>query len=215
MSNQFYSFIFILSFAFGSNLQAQTNDNILWASFKVQQNITPKTSLTIRPIIRFNENLTNYQNMSIDISAKRKFGKGWSMQLLSRTWFIPEQKNREFLWVDLAYEKPFKNISAGTSLRYHYALDINDRKDPDYIRWKTTVTFLKWGKVKPFLSIEPWFRLNGIETFQRIRYEPGLNYKFTKQLSLNMTYRREESLHLSPKKNLNMYLVTLSYTIPK
>ncbi len=191
---------------------AQTDDNIIWASIKVQKNIDQKTTIAVAPIFRFNEDISNYQNSSIDISAKRKLNKSWSFQILARTWFVPNSKKRQFLWFDLGYNKKFEKFNIGSSLRMHYALDVYDNPDADFIRWKTTFSVLKLGKIKPFIAIEPWLRLNKANNIQRFRIEPGFKYKFNEQIDLLTMYRREASVNLDPEINVNMYVITLSYT---
>ncbi len=192
-------------------LLAQTHDNIIWASVKVQKNINDKTSVSIAPILRINEDITAYQNSSIDVALRQKIAKGWSVQVLSRTWFVPDADIRQFAWFDVAYAKKFEKWSIGSSLRMHYAIDINDNDDPDFLRWKTRAGWTTLGKWEPFVIIEPWLRLNSAWEMQRIRYEPGVTYKFDKSWAFTLIYRREETLNLDPERNFNMYVVTLSY----
>ena len=210
-----YIVLGLLIFMFStSELFSQITDNIVWSSIKVQKNLNPKTSFAIAPIFRFHEDISTYQNMSVDVSAKRKLGKGWSAEILSRTWFIPDQKSRQFLWLDIGYQKKLGILQASSRIRLHYALDINDRNDPDFIRWKTMLMLLNQGKITPFVSIEPWFRLNDGGEFQRIRYEPGVKLDIIDDLNLTMVYRREVSANLEPGSKFNVYVITLAYTLP-
>ncbi len=219
MSNLHYlPFIFLLSLFlfFSTSTKAQTNDNIIWASMKLQGNLDSKTSFAIAPIFRLNDDISDYQNMSIDISLKRKLGKRWAIQLLERTWFIPNGTNRQFLWLDVMYGQKLGNIHLSSGLRYHYALDIKESVDADFIRWKTIFSLLNLGKIKPFFGIEPWFRTDGkIGDFRNIRYILGFNYKLGKQLGLGLKYWRQETMNIEPSGNFNIYLVNLSYVLPK
>jgi len=199
---------------FTTFLNAQVDDNIIWATLKVQKQLNPKTSVAFTPIFRFNEDISNYQNMSIDLSVKRKVAKDWSVQFLARTWFVPEDQDRQFLWLDIIYGKKFKNLQVGSNVRYHFAFDIKDRQDGDFIRWKTTLTLLSLGKFKPLIAIEPWWRLEGFNDFQRIRYEPGIRYDASKSLSFAAVFRREASLNLDPEVAVNMYVLTAAYKLP-
>ena len=121
--------------------------------------------------------------MSVDLSVRRKIFKNWSLQLLTRTWFIPNDQNRQFLWLDVIFDKKFENIQISSNVRYHLVVDINDRPDGDFIRWKTAVTLLSLGKIKPLIAIEPWWQLDCINGFRRIRYEPGIRYDAGKSFS--------------------------------
>lgn len=195
-------------------LSGQTRDNVLWASFKVQKKLDQKTSMALAPIVRLNDDLTDYQNFSIDLSIKRKIAKEWSLQLLERTWFIPDAKIRQFIWFDVIYSKKLKNFNISSSARLHYALDLYGNTDGDFIRWKTTLKLLTLGKIQPFIAIEPWYGFNGANEIQRIRYEPGLTYKINDRFVLLAMYRREASINIEPENNLNMLVVTLSYLLP-
>lgn len=208
--------ILLLEFFFfsSSNVHAQTNDNIIWASMKMQANLGDKTTFAIAPIFRLNDDISDYQNMSIDISLKHKLSKNWSVQLLERTWFIPNGTNRQFLWLDVIYGKGFGNIHLSSGLRYHYAFDIKENIDGDFIRWKTIFSLLNFGKIKPFFGIEPWFQTDGkIGDFRNIRYILGFNYKLSDQLGLMLKYWRQETMNIEPLRNFNIYLVTLSYSL--
>ncbi len=198
-----------------SYLQAQADDNIIWASVSLKQNIKEKTTLALTPIFRLNDNISDYQNMSIDYSIRRKLGKGWSTQLLGRTWFVPNAKNRQFIWLDVAYNKKFEKIGLGSLVRYHYAVNFPEQSDDDFIRWKTTFSFLGLGRVTPFFAIEPWFRLDGVGKFQRIRYQPGVKIGITDRVAATMVYWREHSFNLDGDNiNFNMYVINLSYLLP-
>ena len=205
----------LLLFVFSSTfVQGQISDNIIWAGFKLNKKLSNRTSLSALPIFRINEDISNFQNWSIDIALRHQFNHGWSVQLLSRTWFIPDQPGRQFIWFDVAYAGKMGNIKGASSLRLHEALDINDRNDPDFIRWKSTLSFPTKSKFEPFLTIEPWFRLNDGMQLQRMRYEPGVKYKISSNLGLTAIYRREESVKLAPTFKFNMYVVTLAYNLP-
>ena len=195
-----------------SKVSAQT-DNILWSSFQLQKEISRNTILNIKPIFRFNEDISSYQNMSVDLFAKQKFNKGWSVQLLARTWFIPDQTGRQFLWLDVAHGFKLNQLKIDNRLRYHLALDINDRNDPDYFRWVTKFSLQTKNKITPFFAIEPWLRTNGQNQFQRIRYEPGVNWKIHEDYTLSVLYRREASINLSPVRKTNFLVLNLIYKI--
>lgn len=202
-----------LIFALISTVAIAQTDNILWSSFQLQKDISKNTILNIKPIFRFNEDISSYQNMSVDIFAKQKFNKGWSIQLLARTWFIPDQTGRQFLWLDVAHGFKLKQLKIDNRLRYHWALDINDRSDPDYFRWVTKFSLLTKGKITPFLAIEPWLRTNSQNQFQRIRYEPGFNWKPHNDYTISILYRREESINLIPTRKTNFFVFNLIYKI--
>lgn len=210
-----HSLLFIPILLLGFLSTAQTKDNIVWASMKVKKKIDQQTSFAIAPFVRINENISSYQNMSIDISLKRKLGNRWFVQALSRTWFIPNAKGRQFLWLDIGWSKTGTKIGLDSAVRYHYALDIYEQNDPDFLRWKTVFTLFRMRKIKPFIAIEPWFRLNHLNQFQHIRYEPGIKWAIKQSLELLLMYRRQETINKKPEVNFNMYIIGLGYSLPQ
>lgn len=203
--------VIILIFAF-SKATAQT-DNVLWSSFQLQKSISKNTTVHLKPIFRFNDDISTYQNMSIDYFVKQKFANGWSTQLLGRTWFLPSSANRQFIWLDVALSKSIHKIKIDNRLRYHWALDINDRSDPDFFRWLTKISFKNSSNFTPYIGIEPWLRTNTQNKFQRIRYEPGVIWILNPDISINLQYRHEESINLSPKRITNFIVFNLLYKI--
>ena len=191
-----------------STLSTAQNDNINWSSFQLQKKLSEKLTLNIKPIFRFNEDVSNFQNMSIDVFAGYKFAKGWTAQLTSRTWFIPDQKPRQFIWPEVSYGISAGDLKIDNRLRYHLALDINNRDDPDFLRWSIRFMYNK-GNVKPFFAVEPWLRLNGIDQLRRVRYMPGVNWKLDDTYSLSFVYWKQESINRSPKTSDNLWLINL------
>lgn len=193
--------------------QAQTDDNIIWAIFKMTKSLSDKTSIAVTPIVRINEDVSNYQNTSLDLSIRRKLGKSWHVQLLERTWFIPDQKIRQFLWVDVGWSKSFAKTKLASHVRLHHAMDINDRNDPDFIRWLTKFSFPRIGAFTPTFAIEPWLRLNNFNEIQRMRYEPGVTIKLADRLDGTAVWRRELSVNLEPSVKVNQFVLVLHWKL--
>jgi len=191
----------------------QTNDNISWSSVSVSKKIDDKNSFTVKPIIRHNNNLKSYQNSSIDLLYARSLDKHWSLGFISRTWFVPDAGNRQFLWFDVRYRTNINKFKIFSGLRYHLALDINENIDADFIRWKTKISFPSFGIFTAGLAFEPWLRLNGFEQLQRTRLEPSLDIKLNDELKLSLSYWREEFKNVNPAPNFNIFLVNLGYTL--
>ncbi|MBT8274200.1 MAG: DUF2490 domain-containing protein [Bacteroidia bacterium] len=196
-------------------LGASQEDNILWASVTLKAPLSETVEVNLKPIFRYDDDISTYLNMSMEGSVKKKFNKGWSVQFLARTWFIPDATNRQFLWLDVGHGFPIKKVKVNNRLRYHWALDIKDRIDPDFLRWITKISLDTGGKITPYLGIEPWYRLNGENQFQRIRYEPGIVYKISNSVSLDLQYRRENNFNVPVEGGNNLYVVNLIYTLTR
>lgn len=195
------------------DIYGQVNDNILWASIKLNKKINATTSWSLAPITRYVQDISNYANTSVDVSLRRKLNDSFYGQVLSRTWFIPNGTNRQFIWLDVNHTTSIHRIKLSNNIRFHYAIDIEDRNDPDYIRWKATASIPGIGRFEPSFAIEPWLRLNGFSAFQRIRYEPGLSVSLHKSIKFSFVFRREKSINIIPQKIFNMYVTTISYTL--
>jgi hypothetical protein len=205
--------LFIAFYAVSLPLYCQVNDNILWASVKFNKKINSITSWSLAPITRYDQNVSNYANTSVDVSLRRKMNDSFYAQLLSRTWFIPNGANRQFMWLDVNHTTSIHGIKLSNNIRYHYAIDIEDRNDPDYIRWKVTASIPGIGRIEPSFSIEPWWRMNGFTEIQRIRFEPGVSIDFLENMKFIFVFRREKSINIKPQKIFNMYVTTISYSL--
>jgi len=195
------------------SLSAQTSDNILWSKFTASYDVDQKTRLSFAPITRFNDDFSNYQDISFDYAYRRKLDRGFSLQLTGRTWFLRNGSKRQFIWPQISYANTFDKFKVSSFLRLHYALDINDVVDADFIRWKTDLIYPTHNKLDLFVGLEPWFRLDGNKEWQRMRYSLGFKYKFSKVWNLSLVWWRQESINLEPVNNVNIYVLNLSYLI--
>ena len=192
---------------------AQVDDNVLWASFGLNKTLNEKVSLKFAPIVRYNNDISDYQNMSIDYAVNYKFAKNWSAKLTGRTWFIPNGTNRQFIWPQITYGKKLGAFKLGSYLRYHYAIDIKDNVDPDFIRWDISLAYLNFGKFQASFAIEPWLRLNSFNEIQRIRYKPGVKYTFNDEINLSLILWNEQNTTLANGLDFNIWVLTLNYNL--
>jgi len=207
---------FLCSFfliGFNQKVNAQLEDNIMWATFNFKTKLDEGTSMSFKPIIRYNEDISSYQNWSIDISLRQQISKHWSFQFLARTWFLPDQKDRQFAWIDIAYKTKFDKLGFSSQIRWHYALDINGREDPDFMRWMTVLSMPLFSNFQFQIGIEPWFRPEDNFELQRYRVEPAIKYTFNKDMSFMLMYRREESVNIDPYFDINMIVPVFVYNI--
>ena len=195
------------------HIQGQSTDDRAWITMQVNGEFSEKYYFTFRPIVRLDENLSSYRNTSIDLAVRRKLHNYWSVQLLSRTFFIPDKDIIQFGWLDFHFRKTWSKIKLLSILRFHLALDLFNKNNPDYIRSRSIATWMTGKKWKPLIAFEPWFRLNGISEFQRIRYEVGMAYDIDTSLQLILAYRREDTIGVDPSLKLNEILITARYSL--
>ena len=189
-------------------------DNINWQVFKFSFLLNDQWSFDLTPIHRFNKNFTNHLNSSIDFTLKRKLNNGFQGALISRTFFTPSRRPRQFVWFDLAHkhaltETPF---TLTQRVRYHWGLNINENDERDFIRYIAVLSFpLKNKKWRPNIAIEPWFRLNGINYIERVRYELGIAYRATESFGIQAKYWREAWYGLDINPLNHIWVIGLQY----
>ena len=191
------------------------DDHINWSFNKYSFAIDDKWKIDITPIIRLNQNFTNYQNSSLDYMVKRPIGHGLTLKALGRTWFIPNQKFRQFIWLDIEQKLPNFGIPFNLShrLRFHGALDINDRMDRDFMRYIFSINAnFKNSIVQPFFALEPWWRLNGENYFERLRTEVGFSVKANKNLKWIVFLRNEDIYDLEETYTNFIWMSGMQYT---
>lgn len=201
---------------FGSiMLQAQTDDNIAWLNSSIKIPLSEKSSFSFKPIFRYEDDFSSFQNSSIDYSLSRKLTKGFSISLIGRTWFLPPpgERIRQFIWTDINHNYKRGNGSLLNKVRWHNALDVNDIADADFIRYLIKYSYAIAPKVKINIGAEPWLRLNDINQLQRARYHGGISYALSSNLSLGLNYWREDNWNgLAGDRNFNVFLPGLVYT---
>lgn len=199
-----------------SSIFAQgVDDHINWSYNKYSFSLNDTWKMDITPIVRLNQNITNFQNASLDLTLKRGIGNGLSIAVHGRSWYMPKAKMRQFIWLDLAHQLPDLSIPLKIKhrLRLHYAMDINDRMDGDFLRY--VVHFspdLKNSIVQPFFAIEPWFRFNEVNNIQRTRWEYGFNVKASNNLKLIVFMRQEDFYDLSEIYTNWIWMTGMQYT---
>jgi len=189
-------------------------DNIAWLNSVLKVPLSEKSTFSIKPIFRYNDDFSTYQNSSLDYNINRKLTKGFSLTLHGRTWFIPQgERIRQFIWTDLNHSFKKNKWSLLNKVRHHWALDVNDRADSDFIRYLIKYSYALSSNLKLGLGAEPWLRLNDFNQLQRARYHAGLSYKINSSLSVALNYFREENWNgLAGDRDFNVLLPGLVYT---
>lgn len=209
----FMNFLLVL-FVLTTSIMATAQDtNLTWTGFDLRIPLDSKSQIDLKPIMRHNLNGDGYQNSSLDVSYKRSFYQGFFAQLLGRTWFMPEARYRLFFWLDVGKNWSFDKFKLTQKLRIHYALDVNDNFDADFVRLFTTLTLPLSDKLKVTLNLEPWLSLNDDIGFSRYRIEPGFAWSINNQLSLGVVYRRQSDFLLNPINYQNHIVSTIVYKL--
>lgn len=183
--------------------------NYAWSSVSLRMKSNNKT-MEIAPIVRHNIDDATYQNVSVDLILKFDLKRGWYARMTTRTWLLPNGNYRQFFWPEVGHSLKREKYKLTNRLRWHYAHDIQDRFDADFLRWQTTLVPTVAWKVKPFVAVEPWFQFNDYDKFTRFRLEPGVNIGLVDRLNLTVMYRAQFDFPEGDTRSQNHWCTTLT-----
>ena len=202
---------------YGSGLFSQVaTEDILWSNLAFSKKFSDRWSAQVKPTVRLNNEIRDYQNTSIDLSVKNSFAKGWGLQFLTRIWFIPNGNDRLFLWADISYGTtiPSLHLHVNQRLRYHQALDTGPNVDLDYFRFIVDLVPATSWRLKPTLSYEQWFILNDVERFRISRLQPGFAYTISDRISFKGQLWRQRERQVDGSTFFqNLWQATLGYKL--
>jgi len=200
----------ILFFGFVLVANAQL-DHALWSSLRLRYIPDAKNAFDFRPIVRHHENFSDYRNTSIDLVYRRKLSPHFTFGLLSRTWFIEGGGNRQFIWPTITGRKKIGKQIYESRFMIHWAPDIQDNVDADYLRIIFAINRPLSDKLTSRIAIEPWHQLNGLNKITRWRCELVAGYKFSDHYSGSIMYRRQLDDKAPP--SFNNWMITLTYML--
>ncbi|WP_291964689.1 DUF2490 domain-containing protein [Maribacter sp.] len=207
------SLLLILIFLGQSDSGIAQSDLQSWTSIKLSSKINDEVSYAIRPIIRHRNDLSEYDNSSIDISIAFNLGKGFSMAILERYWWLQNGVNRNFWFFDIKHKANLSNnIGMSNVIRWHIAQDI-EIDDPNFMRWHPTFTFKTQGRFTPYIGTELFFRLDGVNELQRTRHLIGSNIKITNDWSFNLTLWKQDRANLDSQFTQWIIVTTAAYNM--
>jgi len=189
-------------------------DHHSWNYAKFSFKINDKWSMNITPTYRFHKDLTEFQDVFVDYQINRKLYPGLIGGIMGRTFAIPGQKPRQFIWYILKYSMPdlIPGVNIGHMLRFHNGVDINEREDADFLRYKLTVSIPTLNKrINPFAVVEPFYQFNGVNKFDRWRYEIGSSIKANSDLKFFGFLRIEDFTEHVTDVNFYIWMVGFQY----
>lgn len=210
--NKFITGIFLL--VTFNCISQRSIDHVNWSFNKYSINLNDTWKLDVTPMIRLNNNFTTFQNACVDYMFKRPIGKGFSVGAMGRTWFIPDQKLRQFIWLDVVHQLSDLNIplKIRQRLRYHGALDINDRIDGDFLRYQLLFkSDFKKSPIQPFVAFEPFYRVNKLNYFERFQIEIGIEWTANHNLKFIVFLQKEDLYNFDPLHVNFLWLTGFQY----
>lgn len=199
-----------------SSLKGQDEiDEVAWLSQNLRLPISEKWRVDIIPIVRINEGLSRLSNVSFDLSVRYSMKKGFAASILNRTFFFSNQKPRRFIFFNLHHS--FKNEESDfkfeSYIRYHFAFDINERLDPDFVRPAHHIHYTVSPKASFMTGIEPFFEVGNDLKINQVRYKLGGTWKYRKKSSFNLQYWNQYFYGREFKKVDHMFVFTILHII--
>lgn len=190
-----------------SSLFSQT-DVTSWTAVQLNYKANSKLTLSVKPIQRQNEDLAGYDNTSIDIFANYKLGKGWSIGVLDRHFFIPDSPDRIFTFFDIKNSYKTGKIQLNNLFRYH----LGRFEVRDFVRYYPSVAWTNDSKLTPFIGID-FFMDNSLSELAGARYTAGTKYKLGANSGINLIYWRQKGYSDRPIANHHNIYLTYVYNI--
>jgi len=209
-----FVFLFALTFLCNQSSFAQSeSDLISWSSIKVSNSINDRVSFYAQPIIRHTQDLSKYNDFSIDLDVAYKLSSQWSVSFLNRYWWLSNGTNRNFWFFDLKHAfKPADKISISNMLRIHQAFDV-DFADADFLRWLPAFQYKLSKKLSVFIATDISLRLNGFNNIQRTRSKIGANYSLSDKFSFHLQFWKQDNYRPSRDGSQIMIVPSLAYKL--
>ena len=206
------SLLLIISFLLSGFLQAQ-HDIVSWTSMEAKLKFPDNAGFNFKPTIRHNNNLSNYTDASIDISFYKKMKGDWQFQFLNRYWWIQEGPDRNFWFIDIAHQfKLNTSLSIRNVLRWHIAQDIHSR-DPNFMRYQPRLSYNSFKNLKLFIEMQYFYRLDGINDMQRLRYVGGFSWNVNGPWGFNFQYWLQKRVNNPEQLKEHILVTTLFYEL--
>lgn len=190
-------------------------DWVSWSSVQLNYKAGEKFTVKLKPIWRQKNDLSIYDNTSIDVILSYKINSRWSLDVNNRHWFLPnDDDDREFWFFDLNHKISLSpKFVFSNKLRYHLGVDWN-RDDTDFLRWLSKISWKTGTKINPFIGTDIFYRFPNDNVFARARNKIGATASLSSRTKLTVEYWRQISLtndFIEPEANF--LVVNLSYNL--
>ncbi len=201
--------LFTLMLLGGQQSFAQT-DLGSWTGVKLATKLDKQTVVSLNPIWRMSNQLSQLNTTFIDLDLKRSFGNFWVM-LRNRSLLDQGTKYNHWIFADIGQKGSIsETIKWAHKFRYHWGLKINDFDDVDLLRYEPSIRFIHSDKFSSRIAIEGHYRVLEDPSYFRTRYQVGGKYNFSQPLALEINLWLDDFTEVE-----DTYLIvsTLSYTL--
>lgn len=196
------SLLFILLI---SSLVSSQFDFASWNSFQIKYKLNDKSTVIVKPIIRYNNNLSSFQNAFFDTSFDYKIHKKWKVKILNRVVSDFTGKYGLAFFFDISHKTKINNsLQLINKFRYHLGLDL-ELFHRDFLRYEPKFISSISKKIDLITAVDFTYNFkNSLQIF-RYRYQIGLIHKINKNLGYSLFYWFEQF-----PRNANRHLIVSS-----
>jgi hypothetical protein len=193
-------FFLLMSICIVLTVKGQS-DLASWTSVQLNYKVDAKSTISLKPIIRHNNNLTKFQDQFVDAVISHKLDDKWTFGLLNR-WITDYSNNHGYaVFTDVAYStKIAANLNVVNRLRYHLGFDF-DLFTNDFLRYEPRIVFGGFEKYKLYAAADFFYSTDSSKGLALTRYQLGTSYKISNTFKLSIDYWYE-AIKLSQDRNV-------------
>ncbi|MBN2613645.1 MAG: DUF2490 domain-containing protein [Bacteroidales bacterium] len=194
---------------------SQKKDKELWSGATFKLDINKDLRVDVEEQVRFNNNISRMNVLISEAGVLYDLNKHFSVKGSFRYSYDPESHNKYRYTADMIYEWSKKGFPLDFKyrLRFQQTFEEHTRESESYFRNKVSVDYNMTKFVDPYISFEPYFKLNGFNEITNYRFAIGLDWDVYKDLSLETFYMFENEFG-EPKPKLSSIIgLGLSYRL--
>lgn len=202
-------------FIFCSTLGYSQSDLASWASYQLSYKINTKSSISIRPILRHNNNLSSIQDVFFDTSFDYKINKFLKIKILNRV--VSNFKGNYGLafFFDVSSMFAISNhLNFVNRLRYHLGLDL-ELFGKDFLRYEPKLIFNKLRNIEFILAMDYTYSIEKPNRTFRYRYQIGSSLIINKRTKAVLFYWLEKFPNILKRKNRHIINTSIIFSLNK
>jgi hypothetical protein len=203
-----------------ATLWSQSNDAGLWMDVGLSRELNDRLEITVSPEVRFDENITRWSRLFVDVGAEYKASKNFSLQAAYRGGI-----GNDGVHVDgrqrMQYGISFKEKRDDWTFQFHSRAQFSmsgvlSDADADFTTIWRNKAGLKYGGLKKTDLSSSFELFNSLSAYQDLaltnwRWTAQVSRKISKKQSFSLGYLIQRDLTESPQEM--DYVVLVSYKV--
>lgn len=205
----------LLSFVF---VHAQTQvekDWQTWQGISLEYKVNDKFTLALTDEVRLDQNISKFQLNLINLEAIYDIKKQFKIAGGYRFSLMPiVDRHRLYISPRLRHELKNINTKVYFNAQFQYELD-KQQNNTAHLRPKLLLQYEPKfpDKIEPFLATELFYRLTPDSNTDQFRIYTGLDYKLTKQITLQVTYIHARDFNVETPLHRNIFFANFNIEI--